>query len=364
MAYNELVSFFVWQYVIPFAVGWIQAILYGIFIRAGDPKPQPGSAKFVKHRRLILMSVYAVYLILNIYEVDRDIQTAGNLYQDLSVPFDVDDRALQSRFRRLTVQYHPDKISSAADRSAANDYYVHLKNARDIIIDPVKRFAYDRFGPEVFQCERLCVTIRDYEIHALYITVIRYGLIAALLVAVNALGYMKDGAYWRYLAIVSLLTFEFRTALRPDYPPILTKLVNPLLTKFNLHPPYLPFQVITLMRRASYTFAVFLGLLIPLYRQQPQQPASKGEDSDEARHQQLDRLANLTREIQADATRLLDLESIPFKADEKKKGELRKALKSWMVQNVVHAEKDVRNAIGMSLTKRRQGAPAGAKGTK
>ena len=82
-------------------MGWIQSILYAIFIRAGDPKPLPGSAKFVKHRRLILMSVYAAYLLLNIYEVDRDIQAAGNLYQDLGVPVDVDDRALQSRFRRL-----------------------------------------------------------------------------------------------------------------------------------------------------------------------------------------------------------------------------------------------------------------------
>jgi len=364
MAYNELVSFVIWQYGIPFAVGWIQSILYAIFIRAGDPKPLPGSAKFVKHRRLILMSVYAAYLLLNIYEVDRDIQAAGNLYQDLGVPVDVDDRALQSRFRRLTVQYHPDKISSAADRSAANDFYVHLKNARDIIIDPVKRFAYDRFGPEVFQCERHCVTIRDYEIHALYITMIRYGLITSLLVAANALGYMKDGAYWRYLAILALLTFEFRTALRPDHPPILAKILNPVLTKLNLHPPYLPFQAISLIRRATYTFAVFLSLLIPLYRQQPQQPASKSEDSDEVRHQQLDLLANLAREVQVDASRLLDLESIPFKADERKKGELRKALKSWMVQNVVHAEEDVRNAVGMSLAKRRQGVPAGARGTK
>ena len=103
-----------------------------------------------------------------------------------------------------TVQYHPDKISSAADHSAANDFYVHLKNARDIIIDPIKRFAYDRFGPEVFQCERHCVTIRDYEIHALYITIIRYGLITSLLAAANALGYMKDGAYVSCLLLSNL----------------------------------------------------------------------------------------------------------------------------------------------------------------
>jgi hypothetical protein len=39
-------------------------------------------------------------------------------------------------------------------------------------------------------------------------------------------------------------------------------------------------------------------------------------------------------------------------------------LKKYMVQNVVHQEKDVRNAIGQSIARRRTGVPHGAQGTK
>ena len=116
-------------------------------------------------------------------------------------------------------------------------------------------------------------------------------------------------------------------ALCLNHPSIFAKFLNLVLTKLNLCPPYLPFQAISLICRVIYTFTVFLSLLIPLY-QQPQQPASKSEDLNKIKHQQLDQLANLAQEVQVDASKLLNLELIPFKVDERKKGELRKVLKS------------------------------------
>jgi hypothetical protein len=41
-----------------------------------------------------------------------------------------------------------------------------------------------------------------------------------------------------------------------------------------------------------------------------------------------------------------------------------KALKKYMVQNVVQSEKEVRNAMGEVMSRRRVGAPHGALGTK
>lgn len=307
------------------------------------------------------MSVYAMYMLFTIYEVDLDLRTSGNLYRDLGVPLDVDDRGINTKWRRLNIQYHPDKVEG--DQMAANNYYVHLKNAKDVLIDPVKRFAYDRFGNDVFECQS-CITILDYERYALGGRLLQGVSIAVALMAANTLGYFKDGAYWRYLALLTLLYFEARTAMRPDHPPILTKLLNPLLTSTRLRPSYLPFEFLILIRKSAYSAAIFLGLLIPLYREQRPQASAQGEDSEEARHKQIDRLTGLAREVQSDSTRLLDLESTPFKADERAKGNLRNALKMWMVNNVIHGEKDVRNAIGTSLLRRRQGAPAGARGTK
>ena len=75
-------------------------------------------------------------------------------------------------------------------------------------------------------------------------------------------------------------------------------------------------------------------------------------------------LSALVAESNKDANRLLELESVPYRDNERAKGELREALKKYMVQNVVHQEKEVRNAMGEVMMRRRTGVPHGAVGTK
>jgi hypothetical protein len=344
--------------------GWVQSIYYSIFIRAGEPKPQPGTVRFVKHRRIILMTVYLAYFLFTIYEVDYELQRKSNAYTDLGVPLDVNESGLASHFRRLTMRYHPDKVGPRVDRDRANDYYVHLKHARDVVLDPVKRFAYDRFGPDILgQCQQ-CLTVKEYTGHALLGVLYTYGALFAFLLGANALGFLKDGAYWRYLAILAIATFEVRTALRPDHPPFLARYVNPFFASAKLRPAYLPFQATVVIRKAALSATQCLGLLMPLWRDDPTKPPKPTDDSEEARHKQVDRLEVVVRESAQDASRLLNLESIPYRENERAKNELKEALKKYMVQNVVHQERDVRNAIGQSIARRRAGAPAGARGTK
>ncbi|KAF1924813.1 uncharacterized protein M421DRAFT_71658 [Didymella exigua CBS 183.55] len=364
VSWDALGPFLAWQFLIPLAAGWAQSILYSIFIRAGDPKPQPGSVRFVKHRRQILIAVYLAYFAFTIYEVDFNLQRSSNAYNDLGVPINVDESDLNSRFRKLTIRFHPDKIAPGIDREAANDYYIHLKHARDIILDPAKRFAYDRFGPDILNQCKSCITIKDYVDNTLLSALTNYGILLVFLIGANALGFLKDGSYWRYLGLLAVATFELRTAMRPDHPSILTKYLNPFVTALNLRPAYLPFQIIAIAKKASISAAQFLALLMPLYRPDPDRPTQPTNDTENTQHQQIDRLNAFVAECNKDASRLLELESTPFRDDERAKGELREALKKYMVQNVVHQEKDVRNAIGQSMAKRRPGVPHGAQGTK
>ena len=81
--------------------GWVQSAYYAIWIRAGEPKPQPGSRQWVIHRKRIQILVILAYLIYTIYEADWQLRGARDFYQDLGVPHNVDERGLQSRFRRL-----------------------------------------------------------------------------------------------------------------------------------------------------------------------------------------------------------------------------------------------------------------------
>jgi curved DNA-binding protein CbpA len=281
----------------------------------------------------------------------------------LGVPFSVDDSTLQSRFRRLAVKYHPDKVRGG-DRDRANEHYVYLGHVKDILLNPAKRFAYDRFGLEGIQKCNKCLTIKEFVDNALMTSLGTYGAVFILLFGANALGFYQDGAYWRYLSVLAIATFDIRTAMRPDHPPILTQWLNPLLATMHIRPPYLPFQLSIIITKASISLAQFLGLVIPLLRQDPQQAAKPADDSENARHKQIDRLDACVRASTQEASRLRELESIAFRDHEPAKKELREAMRQYMVQNVVHQEKEVRNAMGQSLARRRANAPHGAVGTK
>jgi hypothetical protein len=184
------------------------------------------------------------------------------------------------------------------------------------------------------------------------------------LIGANALGFLTDGLYWRYLGLLAVATFEVRTALRPDHPTFLWKYLNPLVTASHFRSPYLPFQIIAIVKKTSISLAQFLALLMPLYRAGSTQSAKPTDDTEDTRYKQLDRLSALVAETNKDANRLLELESIPYRDNEKAKSELKEALKKYMVQNVVHQEKEVRNVMGEVMRRRRAGVPHGAVGTK
>lgn len=139
----------------------LQNIFYGITIRAGDPRPQPGTPRFEKHRRRIFVIVVSSYLLYTLYETFHELRREGNFYQILGVSPWADERTIRSRFRRLAAQYHPDKASLAKEDPTPDGYFVYLKLVQDTLLDPQRRFAYDRFGPDVTSWRGLS-TVREY----------------------------------------------------------------------------------------------------------------------------------------------------------------------------------------------------------
>lgn len=102
------------------------------------------------HRRRIFILVVTSYLLYTLYETFHQVQVAGDFYRALGVSPLADDKTIKSRFRRLAAQHHPDKLGPAAD-GISDDYFVYLKLAQDTLLDPARRFAYDRFGPDMLQ---------------------------------------------------------------------------------------------------------------------------------------------------------------------------------------------------------------------
>lgn len=98
---SNLLSFGLWYFVPNLVTGWIQTIYYRVAYSAGEPIPQPGHPRYAKDRRNIFILVIGIYFLYTVYEADWQLQRDGDFYSLLGVPFDADERKIQSQFRRL-----------------------------------------------------------------------------------------------------------------------------------------------------------------------------------------------------------------------------------------------------------------------
>lgn len=338
--------------------GWLQSFYYSLTIRAGSPKPQPGTPKYLLHRRRIHITVVSAYLLYTIYEADWDIRRASDFYQDLGLPHTATDREIKSRFRRLAAIHHPDKISPSAPSSER--YFVHLKLAQDTLLNPAERFAYERFGPAMLDWQR-CASVRDYVSTGLQAILPYYGGAALVMYLFSWLGYLEWGKYWRWLTLLCLCVFEVHAITRPYFPAAATQVLNPLLTTFTRHPPYLPFQLIALCKKMSVTLYIAFSQIGPLLASSPVPTSSNPE---QALDNQLTRLDATARAADTEASRLIAMEMSPFIGDDAALGSVKGKVRDWLVQNTIRNDPEVRDALGNLLKKRRVDAPAGARGNR
>ena len=355
--------------------GWTQTLYYAITIRAGDPKPRPGTPRFAEHRRRIHILVVSLYLLYTIYEAHYDLQRGGSFYADLGVPLSASEREIKSRFRRLAALYHPDKASTSSPESSAadiNDYFVRLKVASETLLDPVRRFAYERFGPEVNSWQR-CSSVRDYVYRGAGMLVPYYGVAAGVMYGLGLLGYLDWGRYERWMVMVVMFVFEMHTVMRPGHPVLFDKVVNPVLGVLGGGgQEYLPFQAIALARKLSVTVAIGVSQIGPMLAADTSSGqivvggagGKKGGDEEKVLREALERLEGTARGLDHDTGRLLEVEMAPFAGDEEMLASMKGKIKEWLVQNTIRADPMVRDALGRSLQKRRVDAPVGAKGNR
>ena len=289
---------------------------------------------------------------------------SGDFYQDLGLTPGADEKQIKSRFRRLAALQHPDKVPTddIIRHAAAEANFVNLKTAQDTLSDPVKRFAYERFGPDMLRWQH-CKTIRDYLVTGIQTSSLPLYAGSTLMMALLSLtNYLQWGRFWRYLTFVGLFALEYHTITRPYPSPLLTKIFNPVLSRITVHPPLLPFQLLALARKATFTLFIAFSQLGNLFPQE--KPASGATTTTSSQHdlQQLARLEGNARASEIDFSRLLAMEMAPFVGDEPGTKELRGRVKEWLVNNTIRADPEVRDAMGRALAvRRRSGAPAGAR---
>jgi hypothetical protein len=135
--------------------------------------------------------------------------------------------------------------------------------------------------------------------------------------------------------------FEAHTVTRPTFPAIATYFFNPIFKTFTLRDGYLPFETINIIRRIALSLFIAAAQIAPQFRSRTE----VGEDSPEQQQQALNQLAGTLREIDADAGRMLNLETAPFLGDDALEARLKEELTSWLVQNEVRNAPEVQRAI-------------------
>jgi len=340
-----------WAFLPNFATNLLQSFYYRITIRAGRPQPQPGQYLFVYHRRRIHIFILCLYLLYTLVQALYDIRLAGDFYTDLGVAPLSSDREIKARFRRLAAKLHPDKVHQNGPVSSGMEgAFVHLKLAQDTILDPAKRFAYDRFGPVIVQVQQPGLkTIRDYVYAGLRSLVPEYAKGALALVVLNYFWLPKWGQYWRYLAVLGIVFLELYFLTHTWKPPAFSfyaaSIAHTLLPGI-LPAHLLPFQVLTLARRMSMSLNIFISQLAP--------PAARSKvDQDRQTQQQIAHLNQVAMKTDAEAGGLLGLGLAPFRGDREKVEMLRRGMKEGIVMSAVRNSPEVKEAVQRVIERRK-----------
>lgn len=156
--------------------------------------------------------------------------------------------------------------------------------------------------------------------------------------------------------MAGLFCIEMSMVMRPDWPAFLTKLLNPVLATTGIRTPYLPFELISLLRKLTVTFFIALNQLSPLLQPDSADPATSTNgvrSADGISPQLVDRLDVLARTADAEVSRLTGLELTPFLGERHHMRELKSGLREWLVQNTIRNDPEVKAAVSKTLARRR-----------
>lgn len=289
-------------------------------------------------------------------QVLYDIRLAGDFYTAIGVSPNSSEREIKAKFRRLAAIFHPDKVR---EQEFAEDAFVQLKLAQDTILDPAKKFAYDRFGPAVVRVETPGLkTTTDYVYLGLRTKMPEYIGNIFTLVVLNYVWLSKWGQFWRYFAVAAMAFLELYFLTHNWNPPssVVHVAAAARATFPQLLPPHLlPFQVLMVARRLSMSLNIFISQLAP--------PSAQAKaDPNQQILQQAAALSQAAARVDTEASGLLALQMAPYQGNAADIRAVREGMKQTLVANSVKADPGVRQAVDQALSRRNNAVLADASG--
>jgi len=132
------------------------------------------------------------------------------------------------------------------------DAFDNLRAGHDILVNPVLRHVYDRFGPTVLRCTH-CITTKDYLDNGLSTIAVLYAITFFVLILMSVFRLASFGRYWRFILLVAMGGLELAMVLSP----------KPLQVMVWFMPYWVTFEQITLLHH------LYLAVSIALYKVGP-----------------------------------------------------------------------------------------------
>lgn len=113
----------------------------------------------------------------------------------------------------------------------------------------------------------------------------------------------------------------------------------------------LPFQILTLARRASIMLHIFISQAAPPSAKAPGN--GNGDKISPQTMQRVNQLVQLTRAADVEATRMMQLGLAPFRGDRESVSTLRRGMKEGLILGGVRSSPEVQRAVAQVLERRK-----------
>ncbi|KAG8902321.1 hypothetical protein FRB99_004629 [Tulasnella sp. 403] len=339
--------------------------------------PVYGSPQYALAYRWIYALVVTSYLLFNLAHAAHS--QDYNFYQLLNVGFDAKADDLKTAFRSFAKQHHPDKAGTDN-----NEFFIGVRKGYETLMNPSKRFAYDRFGPTAFEFEG-AITEAEYLHAGLTHCVAFYACTLFVMIVYAILGESNSGNVWRFLLFFYLGFSELSLYLFPipwasvesnGLPVEGGHLAFPLIVTILrfIFPRWLPFQLVSFLREVYLILGVAIARVLPILAPDNEDPGFSVKTWGPA----IQKLVTLSGRAEIQVARMLQREltavqgafgepAIPDAVgqfpDDQTMSHLREEMKNYFIDRRVTANPALRSVWEDAVKRQRSEAENDSKGS-
>ncbi|KAG0092498.1 hypothetical protein BGZ93_001031 [Podila epicladia] len=253
-----------------------------------------------------------------------------NHYDVLDLQFSTfTQKQLRTNFRKASLQYHPDKIGEAGA-----DIFVKIRAAHEVLVDPILRVAYDRFGPGITGCQT-CKTTKDYIKYGINDYKTFYGGLYVILFLLGMVGNAGFGKYWRYVALTYMAAWEFSMLIGPKRASVVS----------CAFPHRTTYEQLRIARQIFVSVFLAVNLIRPLVLPSTAEKMANIKDA-------IKKISELNDQIVASSAEQLQQSLDVFRDDAECMTQLKRQMRGVIVDSLIAANQPVFDDARMAVYKR------------